>query len=342
MPRKLASIRRIAEIAPIADADAIEAVRVDGWWVVARKNEFQVDDLVCYFEIDSWIPTGLAPFLTKPGKEPREYEGERGERLRTVRLRGQLSQGLIIPLSNIMSTSEGDDLTELLGIRKYDPPVPAQLAGQIKGVFPSFIKKTDQERIQNLPEWPEKHRDVLWEVSVKLDGSSMTVYYNNGDSGVCSRNLDLKEDESNTFWKVTKRYRIIEALSSLRCNIAIQGELIGEGIQGNHEKIKGQDFFVFDIWDIDQQRHCTVRERLEFLGKLETRGCKLQEVPVLHDSIPAFRVWQDMTAILHAAGEGGSYNVPLREGLVFKATQPINGEVLSFKAINNAFLLAEK
>lgn len=156
MERKLASIRRIAEVKPIDKADAIEAVRVDGWWVVAKKGEFKVDDPVVYFEIDSWIPTEIAPFLTKPGHYPKEYEGVKGERLRTVKLRGQVSQGLVLPL-NILSGewcdccedcpySEGDDVTDTLKIKKYEPPVPAQLAGTVKGLFPSFIRKTDQER----------------------------------------------------------------------------------------------------------------------------------------------------------------------------------------------------
>jgi RNA ligase (TIGR02306 family) len=363
MERKLASIRRIAEVKPIEGADAIEAVRVDGWWVVAKKNEFQVDDLVVYFEIDSWIPTAIAPFLTKPGKEPREYEGIKGERLRTVKLRGQISQGLVIPVIKVVPEKaitnaivfydadgqphhqvvmEGMDVTETLGILKYEPPVPAQLAGQIKGMFPGFIKKTDQERIQNLPEWIEKYREVPWEITIKLDGSSMTVYHNNGNTGVCSRNLDLKEDETNTFWRVANHYKILPALTKLGRNLAIQGELIGEGIQGNPEKIKGQDFYVFDIWDIDQQRHLTSFERHRVLEQLLELGCGLKEVPIIHESYPVFASHDTMEKVLWFAGAGSGMNTEIREGLVFKATQPINGEVPSFKAINNTYLLKEK
>lgn len=126
--RKLATIRKIAAIEPIEGADAIEVAVVDGWKVVVKKGEFQVGSLAVYLEIDSWVPTELAPFLSK-GKEPREYEGIKGERLRTVKLRGQLSQGLLLPLQTVYelpSTTNcdvlGDDVTEALGILKWERP----------------------------------------------------------------------------------------------------------------------------------------------------------------------------------------------------------------------------
>jgi RNA ligase (TIGR02306 family) len=92
--RKLASVRKIDEIRPIEGADAIEAAVVGGWVVVAKKSEFTAGDLAVYLEIDSFVPTELAPFLTKPGHFPKEFNGVKGERLRTVKLRGQVSQGL--------------------------------------------------------------------------------------------------------------------------------------------------------------------------------------------------------------------------------------------------------
>lgn len=147
--RKMATIRQIDEILPIPDADAIELAVVDGWKVVVKKNQFKVNDYIVYCEIDSWIPTEIASFLSK-GKEPREYNGVKGERLRTVKLRGQVSQGLILDrytaLDKIGQIYVGQDVSELLNIQKYEPPVPACLAGVIKGNFPSFIPKTDQER----------------------------------------------------------------------------------------------------------------------------------------------------------------------------------------------------
>ena len=149
--RKLATVRSIDEIRPIKGADLIELAVVGGWHSVVKKGEFGVGDEIIYCEIDSWIPQTIAPFLCK-GEEVREYEGVKGERLRTVKLRGQLSQGLILPISVIDQASlgrclsVGEDVSEILGIIKYEPPIPAQLAGDVVGLFPSFIFKTDEER----------------------------------------------------------------------------------------------------------------------------------------------------------------------------------------------------
>jgi len=231
--RKLASIQVIAEIKDILDADLIQAYRINGWWVVGKKSEFSVGDKVVYLEIDSWVPTELASFLSK-GKEPKEYMGVKGERLRTVRLKKQLSQGLILPVTihaqieDCDNTNEGSDVTELLGIIKWNPPeefIPANA----KGNFPCFIPKTDQERVQNLSkEFSAWLTDgSLWQKTEKLDGSSMTVFVNVDHSGVCSRNLELIEDENNTYWKLTNKYKLLEAIRGTGLNLAFQGDING-------------------------------------------------------------------------------------------------------------------
>ena len=184
--RKLATIRGIGVIVPIAGANAIEAAVIGGWKVVIRKGDYQVGDRVIYCEIDSWIPHERAPFLSK-GKEPSEYQGIKGERLRTIKLRGQVSQGLLLPMSNLTNygadLSVGDDVTEQLGILKWEAPVPANLSGDAIGLFPIFIPKTDQERIQNLSREFDKYKEAaeLWEITEKLDGSSMTVFFKDAD-----------------------------------------------------------------------------------------------------------------------------------------------------------------
>jgi len=150
--RNLVTIRTISDIQPIPGADAIDVATVDGWKLVVKKGEFQVGEQAVYFEIDSWIPTEIAPFLSK-GKEPREYNGVKGEKLRTVKLRGQVSQGLLLPLSQfpqLANVAEDTNLDELLGVQKYEAPIPSCLAGSVRGNFPSFLRKTDSERVQNL------------------------------------------------------------------------------------------------------------------------------------------------------------------------------------------------
>ena len=341
MMRKLATIRKIDALRAIPDADAIECAVIGGWTAVVKKGEFEAGDLAVYCEIDSWIPHALAPFLSK-GKEPRVFDGIAGERLRTMKLRGQLSQGLLLPFAimkpffdDILFT-EGVDVSELLGIVKYEAPIPAQLAGEVKGMFPGWIQKTDQERIQNLKEeldyWlREQH---VWEVTEKLDGSSMTVFLRDGEFGVCSRNLELKPSETNSLWKVAIRNELELKLRRADRNLALQGELIGEGIQGNPYKQKGQEFFLFDIYDIDTSKYLTPAERNAFVEEHD-----IKHVPVL-----AFgaELWDTLginsiDEILQFA-EGKSVMGMIgceREGLVFKS----KAMQCSFKAISNKFLL---
>jgi RNA ligase (TIGR02306 family) len=344
--RKLASIKPITYIKPIDGADAIECAIVDGGWpVVIRKDEYKVGDIAVYFEIDSWVPHELAPFLSS-GKEPREYNSVKGERLRTVKLRGQVSQGLLLPLDCLGSiandVSVGEDVSHILNIQKWEPPIPAQLQGTMKGNFPHFIPKTDQERCQNLRrEIFEEHKDEIYEVTVKLDGSSTTIYVKDGEVGVCSRNIDLIETEGNSFWKAARDQNIIEPLLEL-CKekgeeYAIQGELIGESIQGNPEKLQGQRFYLFDIYSITCSQYLKTGERYSILDKLKRMGVDVEHVPIMEP----LRITDSMNSIddLLEFAEGPSLNPQTkREGLVFKSWE----SDFTFKAIANSYLLKHK
>lgn len=195
MSRKLATLRVVSLLRPIPDADQIEVARVDGWECVVKKGEFEVGQLAVYFEVDSWIPNNIAPFLTKPDRGPKEYNGIPGERLRTIKLRKQLSQGLLLPINNWPDLAdhlfgcthldgetyddicERIDLTETFGIQKWERALHPSLAGTARGTFPQFIRKTDEERIQNLPKTLERYEGEPFEESIKLDGSSMTAYF---------------------------------------------------------------------------------------------------------------------------------------------------------------------
>ena len=340
--RKMATIRKIDAINPIEGADAIEVATVGGWKVVIKKGEFKSGDLAVYCEIDSWIPTELAPFLSK-GKEPREFEGIKGERLRTVKLRGQLSQGLLLPIDILPADDEfngawdeGDDVSEYLNIIKWEMPMNAQLAGVCKGNFPSFIPKTDQERVQNLVKEITTARRghgpaMQFEVTEKLEGSSMTVYKNGDEFGVCSRNLDLKEDANNAFWKAAIENDIKTKIMGLPFDVAIQGELVGPGIQGNIYKLDKPQFFVFDCYNITEGVYFTPKARRDFVKSLE-----LNHVPVLAD-VYVLQDTVDMLLVL-AGGKSELNKKQEREGIVFKEC---NGG-MSFKAISNNYLLKSK
>lgn len=339
--RKLATIRKIDDVLPIPEADRICTYVIDGWTIVDSVGAYRAGDIVIMCEIDSWIPHEIAPFLSK-GQEPRVYEGVKGERLRTVKLRKQLSQGLILPVSKLpFEVSDADigmDVTEALGILKYEKPVSASLAGFARGSFPSFIPKTDQERIQNLKrdlgDWVAAGLD--WEVTEKLDGTSVTIYKNSALAnegkeplGVCSRNLDLKDTEGNVYWNVAKAFDVHGILLRDGRNLAIQGEIIGHGIQGNQYKMNKHVLYVFDIYDIDNRRYFTPVQRREFC---QANG--LNHVPV-HS--PSYIISENNIQKLLDMAEGSSYlNTSQREGLVFKCnTDPS----ISFKAISNKWLL---
>jgi RNA ligase (TIGR02306 family) len=352
MTRKMATIRRIDELNPIEGADKIEVATVGGWKVVCQKGLYTVDDLAVYCEIDSFIPATIAPFLTKDGHYPKTYEGVEGERLKTVKLRGQISQGLLLPLHEVdacieakisnedpdcMPSSrlaqfakEDDDVSELLGIIKYEPPVSAQLAGIAKGSFPSQIPKTDQERCQNLKREIAGSVGTAFEVTEKLDGSSMTVYLLDGVFGVCSRNLDLKESEGNTFWKAARELDLETKMRDTADNFAIQGELIGEGIQKNIYGIKGHEFHVYDMYDILVGAYMPPAQVSNNCEKFGLRHC-----PVLDDNC-ILTEYDTVDRLLELAEGKSRLNSKVdREGLVFKA---VNGG-FSFKAISNKFLM---
>lgn len=328
MERKLASIQIVDNISPIEGADAIEVATVNGWKVVVKKGEFKVGDKCVYCEIDSFLPVvEQFEFLRKSSY--RKMGEQEGFRLRTIKLRGQVSQGLLLPA--IEGYDVGKDVSEVLGIIKFEPPIPAELSGLMKGSFPIFIPKTDEERIQNLTKVYENFKKNTFYVTEKLDGSSATFYLNNGDFGVCSRNIDLLPSKDNTFWKVAKQLNIEEKLSSLGKNIAIQGELIGERIQGNAYKLKGQTVYFFNAFDIDKQSYLDYFDFTDLMALLN-----FNTVPVLYTNYNLPKTIDELLA--SADGNSNLFSTAIREGFVIRS----NCRNISFKVISNNFLLKEK
>ena len=348
--RALATLRKIAEVRPIEGADMIVAYRVDGWWVVDKINAYRVNDPVVFCEVDSWVPHELAPFLSK-GKEPRVFEGVRGERLRTVKLKGQLSQGLLLRPSDLdefipvyynasdrhalrvytdiddfVEFYEGDDVSEVLGIKKWEPTLPAQLAGQVEGHFPQEIPKTDQERVQNIRNFSE-YQGERYEITEKLHGSSCTFYLDNDDIfHVCSRNWDLKPDENNAYWKAAIKYNAAFEMKRLGLNgYAIQGELCGEGINGNNYKL-GLEFFAFDVYKVGEG-YLEAFERHDLIEKLG-----MKHVPIMST---LHRLTDSADALLQQADGKSTIADCKREGFVYKSHQSDK----TFKVVSNAWLL---
>ena len=328
--RKLVTIEQIKEVKSIPGADKIEAARVREWWVVVKKGEFKVNDLCMYFEIDSFLPVIPEYEFLLRGSSPKKMlvDGKEvsGIRLKTIKLKGQVSQGLALPIPAGNSAVEvGTDITEQLGVLKYEPPIPAGLSGLAKGMFPGFIPKTDEERIQNMA-------DILtgYYATEKLDGTSVTYFKKDGIFGACSRNLELQEGDT-TQWRIAKELGLPDKLPD---NFAIQGELIGEGIQGNPLKIKGQQVFFFNVYNIAARIYLNYQD---FIGFCSSLG--LSTVPIVSDS---FSIPASVSELLKIA-EGKSLLNPdsEREGIVVrpKIEMQYKGSRLSFKAINNKYLL---
>lgn len=236
-------------------------------------------------------------------------------------------------ISNVSSAlfKEGQDVTELLGIQLYEAPIPACLAGLVRGNFPVGIPKTEATRIQNLSKefWEDlKTHEV--EITEKIHGSSCTMFLDiDGEFHVCSRNLDLKPDENNSFWKIAYKYDVENKLRFEDWfGLAIQGELIGEGINGNQYKV-GLEFLVFNIYDTCKKKYLTYSQRLficEVLG--------LKHVPVLYTGV----IHKDNTVqdTLKLAEGKSELNGSNREGFVIKS-QKDTGIIV--KVISNAWLL---
>lgn len=348
MERQLVTIRKISDLAPIPGADRIECAKIDGWKVVVEKGVFNVGDECVFIEIDSVLPD-VEPFkflVEKNGKT--FYNGKFGARLRTVRLRKQLSQGLALPLSAFRSYDllTGKPLEEELGIWKYDPPPPAELAGMIAGSWPSWLQKTDQERVQNLD--PAELVDGEYIMEEKMDGSSMSVWIDeHGTLGVCSRNVSLKIDEpANATNAYIRMAHDSGMLGWLKSNIlpqdtpfALQGELCGPSIQGNPYNLDRATFFLFDVYAPRKGGKLPWMERDDVLENMQLSGVKIRSVPTTGNIALASIDGDKVEGLLKLADGKSMVGDCPREGIVLKSIHDGN---LSFKIISNAYLLNEK
>jgi len=241
----------------------------------------------------------------------------------------EISEKRGTPINPIM----GEDVTESLGIIKWDPPLPAHLDGIALGLFPSFIQKTDEERCQGLTEqWDELRKNTYY-VTEKLDGASVTFFLNDDVFGVCSRNLNLAETADNTQWRLARELNLEDRLRILGKNIALQGELIGHGVQGNSYRLNRHEVRVFNVFDIAKHRKMEFHEMLGVLEDLNKTGPKIQTVPIfkLNYQLPS-----SIEELLEdAEGQSTLHEGAEMEGIVLRT---LNSRV-SFKAISNRFLL---
>lgn len=338
MERKLATLEVIKDLQPIPGADNIEVATVRGWKVVVRKGLFEIGSLCVFFEIDSFLPEIPEFEFLRKYCFATLNTGETGFRIRTLMLREQLSQGLALPLShfslNYKTFTLGTDLTNLLGVKKWELALSASLSGDVLGYFPSFVPKTDEERIQNLSELYPSLRQKSFNVTEKLEGSSFTAFYYNDTFGVCSQNRELKESDSNVYWQIFHQYKIGDFLKSLPFPSAIQGEIVGGKIQGNPYKLPNYRLYVFNLINLDNQKRLDIFSPSN-LSLLSNAG--LDTVPLLFRdfSLP----FSLDTLITFSSGHSLVNPNTTREGLVLRNFE---NSYTSFKVISNNFLLKQK
>jgi RNA ligase (TIGR02306 family) len=409
--RQLATIREIDNVQPIENADKIEVVTMKnlGWNVVSKKNEVKIGDKVVYFEIDSALPIeDRYEFLRGTSyKCWKQKEAILKEcfRLKTIKLRGVVSQGLILPISLFPELKEnkiGDDVTEILKVQHYDEireiyghmkANGSTNTGNTKGNFPSFITKSDQTRIQNLMNYFEEHKEKYFTAEAKYDGSSCTVYmvdkkYDKDQFGVCSRNYNLKrpctskleyikeclntpcyphnffkrwakrtskiwqvlfkEYKSSSFsdfWNIINKCNLEEPLKlffkETKRSIALQGEYVGPGVNGNRDKYIEHHYFIYDIYDVDNHTYLDANERHSIIEKLRSYNTKsiIEEVDTIADKIQIFKECDNLEKLLNYVNRK-TLRGNILEGVVFKSIgmKPY----FSFKCINNKYLLDEK
>ena len=327
------TIQKVHNFTPIENADRIEVAHVLGWKCVVKKGDFEIGDMGVYIPLDSEVPHDEDRYPFMKGSKYR---------VRTVKLRGQISQGLFLPMdfftsqerSDIDKVASGEDISQTIGVTQYEPQMSAKMNVASEGYIPSIIKRTDQERLQNIPEIINLFQTNTFEMSEKLNGSSVQMYLYEGGLKVCSRNMLLKNVKGSAHWAIAEKYGVEEKLRSFSRNISLQGELVGPKIQGNPYKLNEIDWYIFDIWDVDEQKYILPAERQAIISYLG-----LKHVPIWDDALVPY---DDMSVDdFLKLSDGMSVMNPeaVREGLVYKSMDYIDGEIVSFKVVNNELLL---
>ncbi len=351
MERKLASVQRVLDVLPIENADAIELVKINGWQCVVKKNEFRAGDLGVYFEIDAIPPdSDTFQFLWTPKPKmdengnvlavPAEALALPSKfRIRTLRLRGTLSQGLFLPLSafpELASMGDGDDVTGILHVGKYEPPAPTGM-GDWRAPFPGFVPKTDEMRVQSVPAVLDELRGLPYVVTLKYDGTSATYAIDprTNEFHACGRNQSVR-DGTNVYWNMARKYDIEAALRASP-NLVVQGEIVGPGIQKNPLGLKEVSLFTFNVYDVGQGAYLSHDDARAFLAQANVPAVETVERGA------AFNHTQESLLALAEGKYDGTKNE--REGIVIRPQterkSAVLGGRLSFKAISNRYLLKE-
>jgi RNA ligase (TIGR02306 family) len=332
--RALVTIQRVKAISAIAGSDFLEAAHIMGWQCVVKKGEFKEGDLGVYFEVDSFLPVDPRYEFLRNSSYRENDDNGKGFRIRTMRMRGQLSQGLFLPLTQfpeLEGFGEGDDATEKLGVKKWYIPETSSAGGTIIGDRPNGIPASDEIRIQSALELLDELRGKPYYITTKMDGTSGIVYYIDGKIGCCSRNKEIKDEEDALYWTPVYKYGLKEKLAKYGKNIVLTGEICGPGIQKNRLRLSGVEWYVFDLKDWDSGQYASFDSMLEICASLG-----LPVVP-LEERGESFAY--TLEELLEKAR--GKYPSGLdKEGIVVRHL--LSPKAVSFKVLNNDALLKEK
>lgn len=333
---KLASIETIRNIRNHPNADSLDIAEVLGWQVVVKKGIHKEGDRVVFITIDTIVPKcEWSEFLADKEKPDKPI------RIKNVKLRGEYSSGLVIPMIQFPLQFEGldvgDDVTQILGIQKYIKELPANLSGENEGEFPThLISKTDEDNGLNDPEMVKQvlEQDPTITITQKLDGSSVTIVVENGEiKQVCSRNLSKKDTEKSTFWRCARMLKIPSDWSGV-----IQGEMCGNGIQKNRLQLVDIKIFVFQIKV--GQAYMTYDMMEEFCKtQLE---CEVVPLIAKLDVASTIKIWDNPLQKLQELADKQRYpSGQVGEGIVVRPSSYIRSfqsrRPMGFKLINRNY-----
>ncbi len=329
--RALASIQRITNIGAIPDADKIECATILGWQVVVKKDDnLRVGDLVVYCEIDSLFPVN----------EDFKFLEPLGMRIKTQRLRGQISQGICFPLSilekyglSLSDIQEGMEVTDTLGVTKFEYQLAANLLGEAKGCLPSRLRSSEIIRIQNAESVLNKYQGTRCYETEKLDGESITFYVLDNVFGVCSKGLDFIESPESLHWQIARRYDMEAKLRTFGRNISMQGEIIGDGIKGNKYKLKGKEIRLYNIFEVDKYSYFNLEAFKQSMKEL-----KLESVPILSED---FILSNDIQELVTRSVGRSALADTQREGIIITPVEEIYDMIgrIILKVISPKFLI---
>lgn len=360
--RKLASIQKIKSVEPIDGADHIELVHVLGWQCVANKGQFKEGDWCVYFEIDSFLPIREPfEFLRKSSYKRNDYMGE-GFLLKTMKFKGQISQGLVMPIDEVLPAldqhglfkvgaitsdpahMEGADVTDVLGVREWEVPEMVTGSGTTIGQASRYIHVTDETRVQSAPELMQEFGHEPYYITTKMDGSSHSICIaDDGTFHVFGHNFEYKDDGQSAFYEFVKANDMEVKLRAWMHefgadSITVQGEWCGGGIQKNRMQLKKPNWFVFTV-DINGER-----QDWDMIDTV-TKAIGATTVPLEETGEDFLSTYPTEESLLARAGENRCNAYPGQcEGIVIRPqvvrySTILGGRPLSMKVINNKYLL---